>query len=162
MNLIDLIIRTVPQESDIHSVETIVRSSGFFREDEITVAVELVEERLSKGHSSGYQFLFADLNGETVAYTCYGLIPCTLHSFDLYWIASHNAYRGMGVGSFILKLTEHEIRKEGGNAVYIETSSKEQYLPTRNFYEKNGYLPKAVFDDFYDEGDDKLVYVKKL
>jgi len=162
MNLTDLAIRTIPLESDIQSVETIVRSTGFFREDEIAVAVELVEERLSKGASAGYRFLFADYKGDPVAYSCFGLIPCTLHSYDLYWIASHNAFRGMGVGSYILKLTEEEIRREGGNAVYIETSSKEQYLPTRNFYEKNGYLLKAVFDDFYDEGDDKHVFVKKL
>jgi len=53
MNLTDLAIRTIPLESDIQSVETIVRSTGFFREDEIAVAVELVEERLSKGASAG-------------------------------------------------------------------------------------------------------------
>ena len=122
----DLKIRMEPSESDINAIEDIIRSTGFFREDEILVAVELVTERLTKGSASGYEFLFADYQGRTIAYSCYGLIPCTLHSYDLYWIASHNDYRNMGIGSYILELTEKEIKKSGGIGVYIETSGKEQ------------------------------------
>ena len=155
-----LIIRNIPNKEDIIAIAEIVRSTGFFREDEITVAVELVEERLAKGLASGYEFLFAEYGGKTVAYSCYGLIPCTLQSYDLYWIASHNDYRGMGIGRHLLMLTEQEIKKAGGNGIYVETSSKEQYLPTRKFYEKNNYQLKARFEDFYDIDDDKLVYVK--
>ena len=158
----DLKIRTEPTESDINAIEDIIRSNGFFREDEILVAVELVNERLSKGPASGYEFLFADYQGRTVAFSCYGLIPCTLHSYDLYWIASHNDFRNMGIGSFILELTEKEIKKSGGYGIYIETSGKEQYLPTRSFYERNNYFLKAKLDNFYDKNDDKLIFVKFL
>ena len=45
--------RKYPVNADPVTVESIVRSTGFFREDEVTVAVELVEERLSKGMESG-------------------------------------------------------------------------------------------------------------
>ena len=158
----DLKIRTEPKESDITAIEDIIRSTGFFRVDEILVAVELINERLAKGLSSGYEFLFADYQGRTIAYSCYGLIPCTLHSYDLYWIASHNDFRNMGIGSYILEVTENEIKKSGGYGIYIETSGKEQYLPTRSFYEKNKYILKARLNHFYDRDDDKLIYVKLL
>jgi hypothetical protein len=44
----------------------------------------------------------------------------------------------------------------------VEASSKEQYIPTRAFYENNQYLLKARFEDFYAPDDDKVVYVKTM
>jgi ribosomal protein S18 acetylase RimI-like enzyme len=155
-----LLIRSIPVPADIGAVSEIVRSTGFFREDEIIVAVELIEERLDKGLISGYEFLFAEIDGKTIAYSCYGLIPCTLNSYDLYWIACHSGYRGMGIGRQLLQITEEKIKKAGGFGIYVETSSKEQYLPSRLFYEKTGYTLNARFAHFYEKDDDKLVFVK--
>ncbi len=146
--------------SDPENVEGIVRSTGFFREDEIRVAVELVEEHLKKGTSSGYEFLFAEYEGKTIAYSCFGLIPCTLVSYDLYWIATHNDFRNRGIGKIMLSETEKAIAKAGGKGIYVETSSLDKYLPTRSFYEKSHYVLKARFEDFYADRDDKMVYVK--
>ncbi len=162
MKINELTIRAAPVPEDIQSIREIVESAGFFRADEIEIAIELAEERLVKGKSSGYEFLFACQNGKPVAYSCYGLIPCTIKSYDLYWIATHNNYRGMGIGSYLLKLTEQEIADIGGYGIYAETSSRKQYFSTRKFYEKNNYQMKACFENFYDDGDDKVVYVKYL
>lgn len=154
--------RTEVYPSDIETVREMALSTKFFRDDEIPVAVSLVEERLSQGKASGYEFIFLEIDGKPVAYCNFGLIPCSLLSYDLYWIVTHNDFRGKGLGSILLKETEKQISKLGGKAVYIETSSKEYYLPTQRFYEKNDYDLKARFEDFYDLGDDKLVYVKKV
>jgi N-acetylglutamate synthase-like GNAT family acetyltransferase len=156
----NIIFRTNVKFEDIEDVTTIVRSTGFFREDEILVARELVDERYHKGPESGYEFIFAEIDGKTVAYSCFGLIPCTLKSYDLYWIATHNDFRGIGIGRMILKQTEEVVNRLGGKTVYVETSSKEEYISTRVFYEKNNYILKARFEDFYDIGDDKCVYIK--
>lgn len=153
-------LRTEVSPSDPETVRDILQSTGFFRDDEIPVAVELVEERLAKGPESGYEFIFAEVDGKTVAYACFGLIPCTLCSYDLYWIGTHQDYRGMGLGKIVLLEVEKTIRALGGNGIYIETSSLPKYEPTRAFYLKNGYPEKARFEDFYDKGDDKVVYVK--
>lgn len=162
MEINEFTIRTAPVHEDIQCIRNIVESTGFFRADETDIAVELIEERLARGKSSGYEFLFACHEGKPVAYSCYGLIPCTIKSYDLYWIAVHNNFRRTGIGSYLLDLSEKEIASAGGYGVYAETSSREQYLSTRKFYEKNGYQLKACFEDFYDDGDDKLVYVKYL
>lgn len=149
-------------------IDEIVRSTGFFREDEVEVAVELVAERLEKGDESGYEFLFAEVmvpgrdSLRTAGYSCFGLIPCTLHSYDLYWIATHRDFMNRGIGRKLLEATESAIGELGGIGIYVETSSRELYAPTRAFYEKNGYLVKARFEDFYDRDDDKIVYVKYL
>jgi len=162
MNTNDLVFRTDPVAGDPERVEEMVKATGFFREDETAVAVELVRERLEKGRKSGYEFIFVGKDGETVAYCCYGLIPCTLHSYDLYWIVTHPAHMKQGIGSILLVKTEQAVSQAGGRGIYAETSSRVQYLPTRLFYEKNGYRIKARFEDFYAPGDDKVVYVKYL
>jgi ribosomal protein S18 acetylase RimI-like enzyme len=155
-----IILRREVYPGDQDLVKAIVTSTGFFREDEVLVAAELVQERLEKGASSGYEFLFAEMDGETLAYSCFGLIPCTLHSYDLYWIATHREYMNRGIGKYLLQESEKAIFSLGGKGIYVETSSKDQYAPTRAFYEKNQYLLQARFENFYAPGDDKLVYVK--
>ncbi|GAB4458431.1 MAG: hypothetical protein Fur0028_12520 [Bacteroidales bacterium] len=162
MNLQNITLRYEPKESDPKVVEEIVRSSGFFREDEIIIAVELVQERLNKGKDSGYEFVFLELEGETLAYACFGAIPCSLVSYDLYWIATHNNFRGYGFGSIILTEVERIVKEQQGMYLYIETSLKGLYTATQKFYEKHRYEQKAVFDNFYDIGDGKIVYAKKL
>jgi GNAT superfamily N-acetyltransferase len=157
-----LILRTDVRREDAAAVRRIVASSGFFSPAEIDVAVELVDERLAKGPASGYEFVFADVDGRTVGYACYGLIACTVASFDLYWIAVEESQRGSGLGRRLLEESERLIARAGGRRVYIETSNRAQYLPTRGFYLRCGYAEEAVLKDFYDLGDDKVIYGKVL
>jgi ribosomal protein S18 acetylase RimI-like enzyme len=154
--------RTNPTINDVLDIREMVAETGFFRPDEVDVAVELAETRLEKGIEGGYHFLLADLDGKLAGYTCFGLIPCSLLSWDLYWIVTKKEFQGKGIGGQLLQKVEKEITKNGGKNIIIETSSKELYKGTQHFYNKYGYTLKARFEDFYDYGDDKLVYIKKL
>jgi GNAT superfamily N-acetyltransferase len=162
MAMKDIKLRTNVYPTDVESVSLMVASTGFFNPEEIDIAAELVQERLEKGQASGYEFIFLQINNITVAYSCYGRIPLTKSSYDLYWIVTRADHRNKGLGNLLLKATEDDIRKRGGRAVYAETSSREQYLPTRAFYEHNGYTLKARFEDYYDNGDDLVYYVKRF
>jgi GNAT superfamily N-acetyltransferase len=122
--------------------------------------VELVEERLSKGMASGYRFLFADQGKATIGYACFGPIACTKSSWDFYWLAVDGSFRGKGLGTRLLELTERKIRELGGTRVYIETSSRPLYDPTRAFYVARGYKEEARLTDYYGPGDSKVDYVK--
>jgi ribosomal protein S18 acetylase RimI-like enzyme len=154
------VFREEVKPEDCESVRRIVVSSGFFSPDEVRVAVELVEERLGKGLESGYHFLFAEHEGRVVGYTCFGPIACTKASYDLYWIAVHNDFRGLAIGRHLLFKTLQIIESLGGVRIYVETSSRPQYAPTRSFYSKHGFEQEAVLKNFYDHGDDKIVYSK--
>ncbi|HNT42146.1 MAG: GNAT family N-acetyltransferase [Bacteroidales bacterium] len=154
--------RSTPTPADKAGIREILSSSGFFHDFEIDVAIELVEEALAKGTESGYYFVFADHMGTTISYACFGPIPCTRHSFDLYWIGTHQDYRGKGLGKQVLQRVENEIKQLNGRKIYIETSSKPMYEPTRQFYLSNAYENEAILKNFYDEGDDKVVYSKSL
>lgn len=149
-------------ERDLKAVRDIVASTGFFHDFEIDVAVELVEDRLKRGDASDYHFVFAELEGRVVGYTCYGPIACTQGSYDLYWIAVHDDCRSRGLGRRLMQETESRIAGCGGRRVYIETSSRELYSPTRAFYVRCGYSMEAIMRGFYADGDDKVVYVRDV
>ena len=158
----NLIYRQQIQSSDIGAIAEIVKSSGFFSATEIDIALELAEEKLTHPHDSSYQFLFAEDGKSVVGYTCFGLIPATSESYDLYWIAIDEQLRGAGLGKDLMKRTENIIYNLAGKRIYVETSSRHQYQPTRGFYESCGYQKEAVLKDFYMEGDSKIIYVKTL
>lgn len=156
--------RTKVTPEDCQLVRQIVESTHFFYDSEVDIAVELVQENLDKGEQvSGYSFIFAmDDTGETIGYSCYGEIPGTEKRYDLYWIAVENRYRGTGIGKQLLIQTEEAIRNNEGKIIYIETSTLEKYLPTRKFYVKNGYKEDAILEDYYKDGDGKLLLSKRL
>lgn len=158
----NLSFRTTPRPEDIDRIRDIVISTKFFYDHEIEVAVELIEERLDEGEETGYHFVFAEADGLTVAYSCYGPIPMTKSSFDLYWIVTHSDYRGQGIGRKLLEETYRQVRAMGGTQLIAETSGLEQYTPTRSFYDSNHFTLAARLPDFYDRGDDKYIYIKKL
>lgn len=149
-------------DTDLPHLRRLVQATGFFTPTEVDIAVELVEERLAKGDASGYHFLLADARCELVGYACFGPIPATTHSFDLYWIVVDRAYQGQGLGRRLLIEAEQWIRARGGRRVYVDTSGQSKYAPTRAFYQHCGYWRAAVLTDFYARGDDKVIFAKQL
>lgn len=149
-------------ETDMTRVREIVDSTGFFHPPEIDVAVELVEERLRRGDASGYFFAFVEFDGIAIAYACYGPIACTASSFDVYWIVVHRDEQKHGIGRFLITLTEQLIRSREGRRIYVETSGRPDYLPTRSFYERCEYTKAAELPEFYGDDDSKVIYLKVL
>ncbi|MFW5692920.1 MAG: N-acetyltransferase family protein [Thermoguttaceae bacterium] len=143
-------------------VRAIVESTGFFNEEEADVAVELVDERLAKGAAGGYEFVFAEVDAETVGYACFGRVPLTQSSFDLYWVAVRPGQQRGGLGRALVEEVERQVASLGGGQLYADTSGREQYAPTRAFYTAMGYAQAARLPDFFAPGDDKVVFAKRI
>lgn len=158
----DVAFRYEPTPDDRRAVRELVESTGFFSPAEADVAVELIDERLAKGEASCYHFVFAEAEGQMLAYSCFGPIPATAASWDLYWIVVRKSHQRAGLGRLLLAESERLIQAAGGSRVYVDTSSRPQYEPTRLFYERSGYGKAALLDDFYAPGDGKAVYLKIL
>lgn len=145
-------------------VKTILASTNAFSSREIEVATELVRENLEKGSlGSGYFFLLArDESGRMAGFTCFGPIPCTLYSYDLYWIAVRGDCQGLGLGRKLYLKTEANVKMRGGKKIFAETSGREDYHLTRSFYQGQGFKELCRLSDFYAPGDDKLIYGKDV
>jgi D-alanine-D-alanine ligase-like ATP-grasp enzyme/GNAT superfamily N-acetyltransferase len=148
--------------ADRDEIERLVRGTGFFSEAEVGIALELIDAFVGEGAKSGYRFLVHERDGEIAGFSCFGPIPGTASSYDLYWIAVHRRHQRKGLGEAILAATEARIRALGGTRVYAETSGRELYHPTRSFYLGNGYTQAARIENYYGPSDDQVIYGKVL
>jgi GNAT superfamily N-acetyltransferase len=147
---------------DSAAIERLVAATGFFSTEELAIARELADAATDHGHASGYEFLLADGPAGLAGYACFGRIPGTETSFDLYWIVVSPHLQGQGVGRWLLAQTEAAISALGGNRLYVDTSSRAQYAPTRRYYAACGYVIAAELPDFYRAGDGKVIFLKVL
>lgn len=148
--------------ADKPALMRILKNTPEFKPFEITVAEELVDYYLSDGTKSGYNIFIADDDREVAGYVCFGETPCTIGTWDIYWIAVSQDKRGKGIGKLLDTAAETAIRQAAGRLAFIETSSTPLYENTRRFYEGRGYETIARIPDFYMPGDDKLILQKKL
>ena len=155
-------LRTELKALDRSAIEQILKTTGFFSQVEQDIALELIDDRLQVGEASDYHFVVAEVAGKVAGYSCFGSVPCTLSSWDLYWIAVSPGLQGSGVGRKLVVATEEEARKLGATRMYVDTSGRAQYEPTRAFYERCGYERAATFPDFYAPADAKVVYQKEI
>src|SRR3954466_12928003 len=87
---------------DRASVAAIVEQVGVFSPSEAETALELVDEWLNDGESSGYLcYVIDDVldQGSERAvhgYVCFGPTPLTDGTYDLYWIAVDPSTQGKG------------------------------------------------------------------
>lgn len=162
MNIKDGTFRLELKSGEDKTIREITESTKFFYPDEVDVAEELALINLDRGVKSEYKFLVYEIDNEIAGYTCYGHTACTKSSFDLYWIVTDNKYRGKGIGKKLFKETEKLVRDLGGKKIYIETSSRELYFPTTQFYLSCGCKEEAIIKDFYDTGDHKIIFVKDV
>lgn len=72
------------------------------------------------------------------------------------------AHQGDGVGGALVKRLEDDLRSQGVRVLIADTSGTEAFALTRRFYAKNGYSEEARIRDFWDVGDDKVVFWKAL
>ena len=147
---------------DAARIHALAAVTGFFTAEEAAIAQELAEERLTRGAASGYHFLLAEEAGELLGFACFGPIPCTRGAYDLYWIVVRPDRQGGGLGRLLLTAAEARIAAAGGRRVYIDTSSRPQYAPTRAFYRACGFREEALLAGFYDQGDGKTIFCKVL
>jgi ribosomal protein S18 acetylase RimI-like enzyme len=149
--------------SDRGRIEEITRAVGLFREDEVLVALEVFDEAVRVAASDApYRAIGAAIDGKLAGWICWGPTPCTLGTYDLYWMAVDPALQGSGVGTALI--TEMERRLLAGQArlIVVETAGRPDYEATRGFYEARGYRAAATIPDFYAPGDDQVVFVKKV
>jgi GNAT superfamily N-acetyltransferase len=156
------IIKGIAAE-DRSSIENILKSTGFFYDFEIEIALGLVDDTLTYGtEECGYHWMKITDEGGVIAFANYVRNTFSVHSWDLYWIAVHQNSRQKKLGSLLLKAVEEDVRNAGGKILWLDTSGRPLYEPTEIFYRKNGYTLNASLKDFYGPGDPKQIYSKVL
>lgn len=146
--------------SDEVAIENILTKIPNFKEEEIKVAMELVNISVNNPDQEDYHIFVYEEDGRVMGYHCTGRRPLTDGVFDLYWIVSDPESSGKGIGKSLLEHAEEFVRSNNGRWLLVETSSKENYSSTQNFYLRNKYTIISEIKDFYAVGDSLLVFGK--
>lgn len=154
-------IRHIKPE-DRNQLEDILKRVDQFNDVEVGIALELLDVAINKPEQEDYYIYIFDDNNTVLGYHCTGKRPLTDGVYDLYWIVVDPCTQGKGVGSKLLKHAEDLVKEKKGRWLLAETSSKESYLSTRSFYEKNNYKVVTQINDFYTVNDHLIVFGKNF
>jgi len=150
-------------EADGLQIQDITARAGVFSQEEVECVIALWGEYLTLGpECCGYNFIVDREKDQVLGFACYGPRDLTNGVFDLYWIAVDPNCRRSGVGRGLLAASEEAVYKLGGRMLIAETSGTPHYEPTRKFYLGMGYILEATIKDFYVEGDDLAIFVKRF
>lgn len=146
------------RDIDRPALEAMLRATSSFRGADVDIALELIDHRLERGDSSEYRFVVADEGGNVLGYACFGHVPLTDDSFDLYWLVVAPDRRGQGIGARLVARVKEETARLGCSRLYAETSSGGNYRGARSFYQAAGFIESARLPGFYRKGEDKVIY----
>ena len=83
-------------------------------------------------------------------------------TYNLLAIAVEPMRQGGGIGQMLVHAVEAAAKAMHARLLLVETSSLPEYERTRSFYAQLGFVREAVIREFYAEGEDKVVFWKRL
>jgi len=156
-----LIIRELTA-GDSDAVRTMLAACAAFTDEEVRVAMQVLADGLTGGLDGDYPLFGAVPDGQLRGYVCVGRTPLTRGTWHEYWICVHPAAQHHGIGQALQAHAEAFVRSRGGERLVLETSGRPAYSRTRRFYRKAGYRVVGRIADFYQPGDDCVVFCKTL
>lgn len=151
------IIRPVTT-ADVDDLKLVLDSCELFPSDYLD---EMISDYFNNAETEDHWFTFLiDEKPVAIGYC----IPekLTEGTYNLLAIGvSQNAQR-KGVASAMMEYIEQQLKQNNGRLLLVETSSDDAQMAARKLYQKIGYKQVAVIDDFWKEGEDKIVFLKQL
>ncbi len=147
---------------DTPSLLHLAEGTGVFKPMEIEALREVLDDYHAENAGQGHRAVTCEEAGRAVGFAYYAPAAMTDRAWHLYWIAVARDVQARGTGATLLRHAEDDARGRGARMLFIETSSLPHYERTRRFYLKLGYEQTAVVRDFYADGDDMVVFRKRL
>ncbi len=148
--------------ADTETLVALARATGVFQPHEIVALREVLDDYHAANEADGHvATVLEDANG-IAGFTYYAPVAMTDRTWELWWIAVDPTRQGQGLGKKLIGSVEADLRARGQRLLLIDTSSLPLYKPTRGFYLRTGYSQVAQIPDFYRDGDDKILFWKKL
>jgi ribosomal protein S18 acetylase RimI-like enzyme len=146
---------------DRAAIIDVVRASGLLPPDALT-EVEATLDGFLTGAAATDRWLITDTGTSIAATAYYAPERMTDGTWNLYLLAVHPDHQGQGRGAALVRHVEQDLREAGARVLLIETSGVPDFAGQRAFYTGLGYHEEARIRDFYEPGDDKVIYWKIL
>lgn len=152
-------------ESDTPAIAELAFTSGLFPQTEVDTVQALMAEYFARSRDEGHACLLDDGDGveeKPVGVAYYQPVPATDRTWTLLMIAVRKDRQGQGRGGALLRQVEAELGGRGQRLLLVETSGVPDFELTRTFYIKSGYTEQARVPDYYEDGDDMVLFHKNL
>lgn len=83
----------------------------------------------------------------------------------IYWIEYSYVrpqYQRQGISTHLWDIVENELSELGCRKVYLDIGNEAEHKIALLQYRKRGYIQEGYCPDFWDEGEDCLIYSKRL
>ncbi|MGD1840776.1 MAG: GNAT family N-acetyltransferase [Thermonemataceae bacterium] len=145
-------------QNDFPALRAVIDSNELFPSELLN---EMTEHYFNNLHSEEI-WITREKNNKPIAVAYCAPEKMTEGTYNLYLIAVHKNFQGQGLGAEIMTYFETLLREKGARILIVETSSLPSFTLTRRFYDNLGYTREATIREFYQKGEDKIVYWKKL
>lgn len=150
----------VVEERDVDELLEVTQAIGF--EAEETNALREMLDEYFHSPDDGEHCWVVDDDGGLVSVAYYAPERMTQGTWNLYLIAVRPEQQGKGRGSAMLRYVEDDLKKRDSRLLIVETSALEDFEPAQAFYRKNGFEKEARIRNFYEAGNDKIIFCKAL
>ena len=151
---------TLTGETD--ALVAIASQTGVFKPIELETLRHILADYHENGPDAGHRAVTYESDGKPIGFAYFGPTEMTDRTWHLFWIFVDPTTHGRGFGAKMMSYVESEIRKDGGRVLIVETSGLPNYELTRKFYVKLGYKQVGIVPDFYADGDDMVIFWKRL
>ena len=148
-------------EGETGELLAVAASTAAFKPLELEALLELLGD-YHAGNVEGHRAITCELDGRVIGFAYYAPTPMTDRTWHLYWLFVSKAIQARGVGGDLMRHVGADIATEGGRLLLIETSGLPTYELTRRFYLKHACEEVALIRDFYSDGDDLVIFRKRL
>lgn len=146
--------------TDGAAVVDLVVAAGMFSRDE---AGFLAEGALEPSGDGATCFVEDAKDGQGLASALfYRPEDAADRAFDLTMIAVRPDLQGGGRGAALMRHAEEDLRGKGQRLLIVRTSGTPQYDKTRAFYRGIGYVEHSHVPDYWTDGDDLVLFTKRL
>lgn len=146
---------------DAEGVVDLVVAAGMFPAEESGVVRTLLDH-LAAGSDEHHVCLVEEQDEHVVAVAYYQPKEPADRVWDLTMIAVAPELQGRGLGGALLGRVEADLQDRDQRLLVVDTSGAPLYDRTRAFYRKCGYTAVARVPDYWADGDDLVVFLKRL
>ncbi len=145
-------------QADLADVKSIIDANQMFPSEFLN---EMTADFFS-GESMEKWFVIESEDKQIVGVAFCSPERMTEGTWNLLMIAVHPDSQGKGAGKQLMNHAEKLVRSLNARILLVETSGLPEYQRTRDFYPKCGYTQVALIPEYYDKGDDKIIFMKSL
>ncbi len=147
--------------ADLPAVVGIAIASGLFASSDDGFLNQMMNDYFAVNLADGHQCVI-DVTDQPLGVAYFAPAKATAGTWYLTMIAVIADQQGKGRGATLLRHVEATLRSSGERLLLVETSGLPSFEQTRAFYKKCGYTEEARVRDYFEAGDDMVLFRKAL